>query len=116
MINWRIYYADGTAWDDTDGLWCDAPVDGVVAVAVRDENYGKTVLHGRDFFYNFPNDMATDIYCTSDIGPQLRQRCSWLKFGIGLPVGDWKRYLIQATKDPDFPPSQCPHRRSSDGT
>lgn len=111
MINWRIYYADGTRWDSTFGTWEDAPTDGVVCVVVRDPEFGRLILNGLDYYYSLSDD---EIGHTRDIGPQLRARARWLKFGAAVPRLEWKDALREAINDPDFPPSQKPQRRSTD--
>jgi len=111
---WRIYYADGSTFSDPDGPWDDAPADGVVCVVVRDEDFGRYVLNGLNFYYHQAAGDELDKAHTNDIGPQLRARCPWLKHGVGVARGKWKDILIRATKDPDFPKPRNPQRRSTD--
>jgi hypothetical protein len=111
---WKIYYADGSTFSNLDGAWGEAPADGVVCVNIADDDYGKFTLNGLNFYYS--QDGAPDeIAHTNDINPQLRARCPWLKHGLGVPREKWKDALIRATEDPDFPRSQSPRRRRTDG-
>jgi hypothetical protein len=114
-MDWKIFYADETTFSSDDGTWDDAPCDGVIAICVRDEVYGKVVLNSRDFYYQTADGGNNDMYCVNDLGPQLRHRCPWLKFGIGISSDKYKHILARATRDPDFPRSQKPQRRSTDG-
>ena len=112
MIDWRIYYADGTTWDNLAGLWDNAPCDGIVCVIVRDKAYGSFILNGLDFYYSITEG---EIGHSRDIAPQLRARAKWLKYGLAVPGDDWQRILAAATADAEFPRSTHPRRRSTDG-
>ncbi len=114
MLDWRIYFANGTTFCNEEGTWEDAPQDLIVSVPVRHELYGRKVLQSLDFFYKTLNGGPLDIVNCDDINPQLRLRCPWLKFGIGLANKDFKHILKQATEDPDFGPPRHPSRRSTD--
>lgn len=114
MLDWRIYYANGRTFSNEDGTWAEAPQDLIVSVPVRDELYGRIPLQGLDFFYHALDGGPLDIYNCRDITPQLRLRCPWLKFGIGLSNKNFKHILEQATNDPDFGPPRYPQRRSTD--
>ena len=113
-MDWRIFYADGSTYDSSQGSWDDAPLDGVVCVNVGDADYGKFTLNGLSYYYRQHEGADTDIAHTNDINPQLRLRCPWLKYGVGVPRKLWQATLVAATKDPDFPRSQAPRRRSTD--
>lgn len=114
MLRWRVYYSDGSTFSNSDGAFRDAPSDGVVCVNVVDRDFGKFTLNGLNFYYS--QDGAPDeIAHTNDIGPQLRARAPWIKHGLGVPREAWLDVLLTATNDPDFPASQSPQRRSSDG-
>jgi len=114
-MDWRVYYADGSTWDDQVGPWEDAPVDGVVCVNVlTKDGFVRYTLNGLNFYYLPEDAEGTDITHTNDIGPQLRKRCRWLKHGVGLSREKWQDVLERATHDPDFPHSRHPMRRSTD--
>ena len=65
MLDWRIYYADGSTVDSSQSTWDDAPQDGVVAIVVRDDEFGRVVLNGRDYYYSIPGE-PNDIYCAQE--------------------------------------------------
>lgn len=113
-MDWKIYYTDDSTFSSENGLWDDAPLDGVVCVVVTDPDYGRYVLNGLNYYYAQVDGSLEDKAHCNDIGPQLRVRCPWLKFGVGTAREKWKRILIKATKDPDFPRPRNPQRRSTD--
>ena len=114
-MNWRIYYMDGTTYDNTQGTWDDAPLDGVVCVVTRSEDgFNRYVLNGLNYYYMPANPLPTDATHTNDAGPQLRARCPWLKHGVGLSRSAYMHILQRACKDKDFPDPVHPMRRSTD--
>ena len=113
-MDWKIYYADGSTFSDEDGDWNGAPADGVCCVVVRDEDYGRFVLNGLNFYYMPQGGRPTDVSHTSDINPQLRAQAPWLKHGVGSSREQWKEVLLRACKDEDFPRNRAPQRRSTD--
>jgi len=109
-VEWRIYYEDGSVFDNTQGSWSDAPVDGVQAVAVGHKLYGRQVHSKRDY-YLMPPHTGT-ITSVNDLGPTLR-RLRWLKFGLEIPREQFEKVLMQACNDPVFPKTS-PRRRATD--
>lgn len=115
MVDWRIYYLDDSTVDNTQMTWEEAPQDGVIAVVLRDPEYGRLVLNGTNFYYSQVNGDEQDKALTDDINPQLRKRCPWLKFGVGARRSEWLDILIKATEDKDFPPATNPQNIIDDG-
>ena len=113
MLDWRIYLANGKTFSNEDGTWEEAPQDGLVAAKVRNELYGSALLQGIDFFYKALDGGPLDLSICDDIGPQLRLRCPWLKFGVAVSREEFKAILKRATNDPDFV-RKHPSRRASD--
>jgi len=109
-IEWRIYYEDCSVFDNTQGTWEDAPLDGVQVVAVADKVYGRVLIHGTDFFMRPPH--VSRIFGAKDIMPQIR-KLRWIKFGLLIPKEQFSKVLVQAADDPDFPKTS-PRRRASD--
>lgn len=57
MIEWRLYYGDGTVFDSSMGSWTDAPARNVQGLATPDPVVGvetDTPLHGRSFYIWWP--------------------------------------------------------------
>lgn len=109
-VLWRVYYDDGSVFDNTMGSWEDAPCDGVQCVAVRDEVYGRRVHHFVDYYIWPP--WLPHAHSTHDVGPTLR-KLRWIKFGRYVPQEQYEKVLSQACEDPDFPKTS-PRRRASD--
>ena len=111
MIEWRVYYENGDVYDNEQGSWEDAPVDGVQCVAVRHPIYGRQVYHGADYYLDPP--FGDHISQTNDLGPTLRKGVRWIKFGRSVPREQYEKVLKQACDDPAFPKTS-PRRRASD--
>jgi hypothetical protein len=79
MRTWAIYYADGSVFGSDDGVWEDAPQDGVVCI-VRSDGERREFISGGDFYRRFDDDGS--IGSTADVNAWLRARCPWLKFGL----------------------------------
>jgi hypothetical protein len=112
-VDWKIRTPDGATFSSDDGSWESAPKD-IVAATVRHELYGHVVLQGLDYFYKSLDGGPLDIALCDDLGPQLRLRCPWLKFGVQLPREKFQAILKQASNDPDFESKRHPSRRSTD--
>ncbi len=115
MLDWRIYYADGSTFSSDDGTWDEAPQDNLIAVLVRDDMHGRKVLHGLDHAYSVLDGGPEEIAQCNSLGPQLHLRCPWLKFGVQTSNENFKKILDQATNDPDFTPPIRLRRRVEDG-
>ena len=111
-MDWRIYYADGTTFDSSQGEWANAPADGVIAVNVRYPALGSRTLSGVDHYYALPQSL--DIFQADDLGPYLRRYVPNVKFGVATYDSDHKAIVRRACKDPDFPRAN-PQRRHDDG-
>lgn len=112
---WRIYYADGSTWNDENGPWAKAPRDGVIAVVVADPDYGRIVYNGTDFYTLLPDGLQTDVTSVDDLGPFLRRYVPAVKFGVQLPRIEYLDVLHRATHDKSFPSPRHPMRRKTDG-
>ena len=76
-IQFKIYYDDGSTFDNLDGTFDHAPTDGVIVIANR---VGPVVefLTGADYYVRFGDDGT--IVATGDINPLLR-KLGYVKFG-----------------------------------
>lgn len=110
MVEWRIYYEDGSVFDNEQGTWDDAPVDGVQCVAVRHPLYGRQIYNSADYYINPP--FGDHVAQTNDLGPTLR-KLRWIKFGRSAPTDQYNKVLKQACDDPVFPKTS-PARRATD--
>lgn len=83
---YRIYYADGSAYGSENGPWAPAPLpicnvqpplEGVVAAVSRVDERTTPVL-GADLYYRLEDGTVVG---TSDYGTVLRS-LGWIKFGV----------------------------------
>jgi hypothetical protein len=103
MLMWRIYYGDGSTYDNLSGPVQKAPARGVQAIAMRDERVGRLVWHSKDFYwYDGETWVGGDVFGLWD----YLVRPGWKKvvFGRTLARPDFDALLAKAMDDPDFPP------------
>jgi hypothetical protein len=50
MIDWKIYYADGSTYSNEDGEAAFAPGGGVICVAWYDQDNRRRLAHGADYY------------------------------------------------------------------
>jgi hypothetical protein len=82
-VKWAVYYADGSRFGSDDGHWNEAPLDGVLFVAVKDGE--RTEFHsGNDYYAAIPAPYSEEftIASTAEIGAILRQYAPWIKHGV----------------------------------
>jgi hypothetical protein len=80
-LRWAIYYADGSRYGSDDGEWEDAPLDGVLFVAISDGD--RTEFHsGNDHYAGIGEGDEFTIASTAEIGAILRQYAPWIKHGV----------------------------------
>lgn len=80
VIAWKVFYADGLTVDSTCSSWEEAPSEGVQVVMVYHPNGFRTVVRGRDA-YTLPSASAR-------------------KFGLEIPLDDYRAILARAMADP----------------
>ena len=105
-VNWRIYYSDGSIFDNSMGDPDDAPAFGVICIPQPDELVGRTIMHGWDWYYFIPEDQqwwGSDIYGVLD---RLLHRLPVIALLQGRSVSNqiYTQIHDRADKDPDFPP------------
>lgn len=105
MIDWRIYYDDGSTFSSEDGSPEDAPAFGAVVIVFPDEEVGRVIMHGWDWYYWVPEDgtwWGADIYGLLD---RLLHRidCRALLQGRNMLNTEYLALFKRASEDPDFP-------------
>lgn len=114
MLDWRIYYADGTTCDsERVSCWEDAPATGVLCVIVRNDRTGRFVLSGVDYFYRPPStvwlarqaalDEEPFVAKTDNLTPALQTYAPWIKWGQWTGEATFLRILALSNADTDFP-------------
>jgi len=128
LLRWRLYYADGSTFDNMQGTWEEAPQMGIIAAVTADETKGRLVYHKMDFYYK-----VGEHFGCSDLVFDLAQRFGFdlegwdtkaelldlmhkhpeVKFGEWVANDEYRAILNKATTDPDFS-VLSPKRRFSD--
>jgi len=104
MLSWRIYYDDGSTFDSSQGEPEDAPSFGVVFIPQPDEQVGRMVMQGWDWYYFNKSGQwwGCDIYGLLDrLLHNLPTRA--LKQGRTMGNDAYQKLRSVATNDPDFP-------------
>lgn len=112
-MEWRIYYDDGTTFDDSLGSPVDAPTHGVIAICTRDEVHGRLVLNGFDFYcyeYEANEWFGCDQWGLIDKLLHNLPFHAW-KMGRTVRTETFLTVLEEATNDPDFPPKSARCKR-----
>lgn len=94
-VEWRVYYADDSAFGSEEGHWDDAPIDGVVMIAVRN---GERV----DFYSGSDHYAALDdetIASLDDLHPTLREYAKWIKHGVWTTHSNYRRIQERALEE-----------------
>ena len=104
---WRIYYADGSTFDDSQGAADDAPPFGVVCIVQADPDTGRSIMHGWDWYYFNDTEGRAPLWWGADtlgIHDRLLHRLPMRGVLLGRTVSvDQFRHLMRAADaDPDF--------------
>lgn len=105
ILRWRIYYADGTTFDNTQGDCYDAPFHGVVCINVRDLKLNTHRISHFDYYYwcifdeTWQGSMSDNILLI--LGKYSRDRVA-PKFGETVSHSLFDALISQAKKDIDF--------------
>ena len=102
MLEWKIFYSDGSEFSNQDGDPSQAPGDGVIAIAQRDMEADPFIHQGSDF-YLFDLDLFEGWGGVDQFG--LAQYLSEpgykiIKMGRLIGTEKWKRLLAKVRSDP----------------
>lgn len=106
MIDWRIYYDDGTNFDSSMGTIEDAPALGVILIWQRnndDEHHPTERVVGLDWYWWRPDLnrwLGGDIHGYLDQAMHLR--AIGLKMGRNMRNKHYFDLLETVNRDPDF--------------
>jgi hypothetical protein len=133
-ITWRIYYTDGTTFDNEDGPASAAPAIGVQVIAQADDTVGRVLVQGGDYYWMhqgqwFGGDVAgvyAYLLSTGRLLPGARFRhafdlLEWMtgtglvKLGEMLRPAAFVQIYHRAYDDPDLPPKSAFHPRERRG-
>lgn len=108
MKQWKIFYGDGTTWDNDNGPAEKAPALNVACIVYYD-NGARRLLHRWDWYY-FKDGGSSPVW-GSDIHGLLDQLMSdtgrnvyAVKQGRTYEDKTFQDILLKAINDPDFPP------------
>lgn len=107
MITWRIYYEDGSVFDDAQGAPEMAPGVGVQVIAQADPLVGRVLLHGGDalaggyFWYHGGQWFHGDVFGLFDY--LSRPGAKVVKFGRSVLDASFRAALQRTANDPDLP-------------
>lgn len=104
-MKWRIYYGDGTTFDDTMGEPEDAPAFDVQCIVFPNKDHGKTMLQRFDWYYWHKEDgwWGGDLFGVLDLFMHFPKLVIALKAGRNIGNDKYKDILDRAINDPDFP-------------
>lgn len=109
-VKWKIWYGDGTTWDNTTGSAELAPAVNVCCIVYMDKDIGRRIIHRWDWYY-FKDGCDVSPCWGADIHGLLDQlmydrerRIYAVKQGRTLEDFEFKKILAAAIDDPSFPP------------
>lgn len=104
MVLWRLYYADGLAWQGVDrgqAAAAAAPAFGVQALVQLCPEQGKHVLSHCDYYWHdgerwAGGDFVGLVDALAHKGPLV------VRFGRQIPPAQFDAVMRRAAADPDF--------------
>ncbi len=107
MLNWRIYYDNGSTFDCTEGSPLDAPYDGVLCIVQPDILVGRCIMHGWDWYYYVPSEeqwWGSDIFGLIDQFKRHSVDTIAVKQGANVTNAAFMQVMHDAAEDKDFLP------------
>lgn len=98
-MEWKIYYGDGHTFSDEDGSPKDASPLGVQVIVQSDDEVGRRILHGYDYYWYEGEWFGGDVFGLWDF---LARAVGPVRFGRLIPLADFREIYATAQKDPDF--------------
>ncbi len=101
---WRIYYADGSTFDSTDGEPHEAPTEGFICAVGYNESDERYIMHGWNFYCW--DKTSSQWWGCDQFGLHDRLRRNVLyayKEGRTICKTEWNHLMHSAHIDPDFP-------------
>jgi len=105
QLTWRIYYSDGSTFDNSDGEPSEAPQWGFVCAIGYEQDGGRYIMQGWDF-YRW--DSVSAQWWGLDWAGVLDLlvhgiHVEGFKIGRTVPKLQWQSLMSRANRDPDFP-------------
>ena len=108
---WRIYYADGSTFDDSAGAPADAPTTGVIVIVQRAESlhWPRVICCAHDWYWWRPDEGR---WYGGDVHGFLDQaaHCGavWAKQGRMVTHDAYNAIMQRASHDHEFPQAGTP--------
>jgi len=104
MIEWRIYYGDGTTFDNTKGLPSEAPSLNVQVILCKNKINGRNIYHTWDWYYFKENEWrGCDIHGLIDqLLMDKKGVVTAIKQGRTIKDEVYEDILKKALNDTDF--------------
>lgn len=108
MIDWIVYYANGKSFTNEDGKPEDAPRQGVLVVAVRDQMVGRKLLFDQDT-YCWQNEqwIPHDRFCCERYIDETKHPIRLC--GYWVRDDSFKAAIREATSDKRLPDKIAKH-------
>jgi hypothetical protein len=105
MIEWRIYYGDGSVADNIIGKPSSCCNINVQAIVTRDDKSGNSIWYGFDFYIYSSGGWIGVKDTASLIDHVLHnlKNIEVVKQGRTIPDDHWKTIFGRAMNDPAFP-------------
>lgn len=109
-LDWRIYYADGSTFDNLQGTPANSPDRGVIVIVYNDRidhlnTIGRICLNLWDWYFWREDDRewyGCDSLSVTHYFRQYARVISCLRTGETLPTPKYKAIMERATNDLDF--------------
>lgn len=102
MIDWKIYYGDGSTYSSEDGPAEQAPKINCQAVVQNHEVVGHSVEHTTDYYVWFDGFWrGVEIFGLWDYLSQPGSKV--VLFGRWVPNDEYREFLNKALNDPEVP-------------
>lgn len=109
MVKWRLYYSNGTVFDNTMGEAEDAPTLDVQVVACYEKGSGRQLYYNFDWYYykvwedGFGEWFGADIFGLLDQLLNCPRQVKCIKQGRSVRNEVFRGILKQAINDKDIP-------------
>ena len=95
---WRIYYADGSTFDDTQGKPEDAPATGVICILQNPPNHGWQLHRDKDY-YLWLGDEWVGVEPDGFWQYMFKSGYKFPLFGVNVPDDIYAEIIKRATDE-----------------
>lgn len=102
MVDWRIYYGDGSTFDSSQGSPLHAPALNVQCIVQPDPDVGRHVVSKFAYYWWDGEWYGGDLFGLHDY--LMRPGPKTVKFGRTVSNAEYRAVVRRAAADPDFTP------------